>query len=722
MERRRIQTEHMLTGRIRGTLRGSAYLISEEQGDDAFIPADALRGAMDGDIVTARVTGTRFDGAREAAVVSVETRARTQMVGTVERGALVADERRLPNMTLCAEKGESRIPDGMKVVAQITQYGDGRRPLTGRVSERLGMAGDPGVDVMSVIRRCGIRELFPEQALEAARKVPQQVQESELAGRLDLRGAVTFTIDGRGSKDFDDAVSATRLANGNIELGVHIADVTAYVRAAGALDREAQLRGTSVYFADRVIPMLPEELSNGICSLNEGADRLTLSCIMEVDGAGTVVQSKLAESVICSRHRLVYDDVSAMLDWEKQAGEMPDYDAELVATLRERYADVREPLALLRELQGVLYEKRARRGSIDFDVPESEITLDASGRAVGLTRARRGIANRIIEECMLLCNEVVAHTLHAVQAPFLYRVHGVPDGDRLRELNTFLGTMGYSVKHAADPSPRDVQATQRAAAGTPEEGLINRLLLRSMQKARYDAECLGHFGLAAKEYCHFTSPIRRYPDLFIHRVIKFFLHGRLSGERRERLIAQAKKLALSTSAAEQSAMEAERAVENLKKCEYMRAQIGARYDGIVSGVTQNGLYVELQNTAEGFVRLAAFTDDFYLAEPKQYRVTGRSHGRVIRLGDPLAITVQAVNLELAAIDFTPETRYHNQSIYNSAGKSAQREPGRKKPGEKRRGGKRRESKKETNAGKRGGKRHATHKGRQAARTKPKSKA
>lgn len=725
MENKTIQKQDSkpYIGRVRGTLRGGAYLIVEGQAHDCFLPAGALHGAMDGDTVQARIIGTRYDGVQEAEVLSVETRARTQMVGTVRRGEVIPDERRLPALTLLYARGERHVPEETKVVAEITHFSDGRRPLLGRVVEVLGVAGEPGVDVMSVIRRCGIRECFPEPVQEAAARAPKQVEEQDCAGRLDLRDTVTFTIDGRDSKDFDDAVSVQRLANGNLSLGVHIADVTAYVRAGGALDREAQLRGTSVYFADRVIPMLPEELSNGICSLNEGADRLTLSCIMELNAGGDVVQSQIVESVIRSRHRLVYDDVSALLTWDGTRAEGGDYDAEQMAALQADHADVLEPLRLLQTLAGTLHEKRALRGSIDFDVPESALTLDASGHAVGLTRAARGVSNRIIEECMLLCNEVVAHTLHAARAPFLYRVHGAPDGDRLRELNVFLNTLGYGVRHAEAPTSADVRAALLAASGTPEEGLVGKLLLRAMQKARYDAECLGHFGLASKEYCHFTSPIRRYPDLFIHRVIKLWLSGRLSGERRERLDAQAKKLAVTTSEAEQAAMEAERAVESLKKCEYMRSRIGKRYRGVVSGVTQNGLYVELPNTAEGFVRLAAFEDDFYVAEPKQYRIVGRAHGRVIRLGDQLGVTVHGVNLELAAIDFTPQSQYHNQSIYNRSGSGAPDDFAKRAAGAARQNDERPSRKKtEKYAKKRGGNRHATRKGRQTARTKPKGKA
>ncbi len=726
MKQRKKEHQKTVFGRVHSIRRGGAYLILDSGEADAFIPENAMNGGMNGDLVTAAVTGCRYDGVVEARVISVEERAHTKLVGMVEHGKLIPDDHRLPEMTLLYDKGQAQTPDGMKAVATITSYPAGRAPLMGRVSEVLGKAGDPGVDIMSAIRRHGIREVFPEEAVLAANDLPQQVEQNQLAGRLDLRDTMTFTIDGAHSKDFDDAVSVTKLPNGNLELGVHIADVSAYVKENDPLDREARLRGTSVYFADRVIPMLPEALSNGICSLNEGVDRLTLSCIMEVDGVGEVRNSKLVESVIRSHHRLVYDDVSALLTWDGTRCEMEGYDKARIDELTTRYSDVLESLQLLSKLQVTLSAKRRMMGSVDFDLPESEIILDDRGRCVGLKRAKRGIANRIIEECMLLCNQVVAQTLHANNAPCLYRVHEPPDSDRLRELNVFLGTLGYGVRHVQGPKPRDIQVVLARAEGTNEEGLIGKLMLRSMKKARYDGECLGHFGLAFSEYCHFTSPIRRYPDLFVHRAVKLLIKGELEGTAAQRLSRQLKSLGESTSAAERSAMEAERDVDVLKKCEYMDTCIGETYTGLVSGVMPYGIYVELPNTAEGLVRLAAFDDDFYIAEPKLYRIIGRSHGRIIRLGDPIEVTVQGVDFGVPAIDFIPQTRYHNQSIYNtekSAVKAGKAEAGKNKrrAGDKDKNRASTRSSSRTSKLKRGGKSHATRNGRKAPGSKPKSK-
>ncbi|MEG1756663.1 MAG: ribonuclease R [Clostridia bacterium] len=702
----------LITGRVQAIARGGAFLICDGDLPDLFIPADKMNGAMHADMVEVQPGQVKVGETPETEVVRVVTRAHTQIVGTVCGSTIVPDEHKLPTFSILYGKGDAIQPEGTKVVAQIVRYAEGTRPPLGKIVETLGQKGDKGVDVMSVIRRYGIRETFPDEVLAAAMRVPVRVEEQQMAGRRDLREWVTFTIDGRDSKDFDDAVSAALLENGNIELGVHIADVTAYVPENGALDREARLRGTSVYFADRVIPMLPEALSNGICSLNEGEDRLTLSCIMEVDHRGTVVKSELVQSVIRSHHRLVYDDVSAVLTGEGRTVTGSRYSEEEIAALHAAYADVLPALILLQRLQGTLFDQRTRRGSIDFDLPECSILLDEEGRAVGLRRGERGISNRIIEECMLLANETVAGIMLKQQAPFLYRVHEKPDGDRIRALNTFLGMMGYSaIPRPNDAKPIDLQHVVTQAVGKPEEALIGKLALRAMQKARYCESCLGHFGLAAKEYCHFTSPIRRYPDLFIHRVIRLWLDGELNEPARRRLNALAIRLADETSVSERSAMEAERAVDDLKKCEYMASRIGHSYKGMVSGVMNFGLFVELPNTAEGMLRLSALNDDYYTCEPEAYRVVGRRHGGIIRLGDFIRVTVNSVDLDAPTIDFIPKTDYHNQSIYNrkrsdQPSKKAQTPLGK----EKRHGGKQE------------GKQHATRKGHKATSPKPKGKA
>ena len=648
-----------LAGRMQCTARGFGFFVPDDGSEDWYISQESMHGAMHGDRVLARRLGSRRGGI-EGEVTAVETRAWTQIVGTVDGGCVVPDERRIPYV-LVPVRGGRRVSDGDRVVARIEQYPDGRRPMLGRVTEVLGRRGEAGVDVLAVVRRFGIRDTFPKAVRDAAAALPQAVLPEALVGRLDLRGLCTVTIDGAHSKDFDDAVSLERLEGGQVRLGVHIADVCAYVRPGSAIDREARLRGTSVYFADRVIPMLPEELSNGICSLNEGEDRLTLSCLMDIDPSGRVTAYSLAESVIRSRHRLVYEDVTALIEGDPAQ--------------RERYADVAPMLLDLAALQKRLYARRHARGSIDFDIAESEIELDAEGRAVGLAPAVRGIANRVIEECMLLANETVAAHMRTRNSPCLYRVHEPPDPDRLRELNVFLQTLGYGIRMGDQVQPRSLQRVVEQAAGSPEESIVSRLMLRSMQRARYSERPLGHFGLALRDYCHFTSPIRRYPDLMVHRILKWSLHGALSGRRAVSLAETLPALANATSAAERSAMEAERAVDDLKRCEYMQQQLGETFDGVISGVTGGGLFVELTNTAEGFVPLNTLMDDWYRAEPRRYRVVGERTGRVYRLGDRVRVQVVRVDMDTATIDLQLEPGYNSKRIYNPVQKGGRKHGG-----------------------------------------------
>lgn len=648
-----------LAGRMQCTARGFGFFVPDDGSEDWYISQESMHGAMHGDRVLARRLGSRRGGI-EGEVTAVETRAWTQIVGTVDGGCVVPDERRIPYV-LVPVRGGRRVSDGDRVVARIEQYPDGRRPMLGRVTEVLGRRGEAGVDVLAVVRRFGIRDTFPKAVRDAAAALPQAVLPEALAGRLDLCGLCTVTIDGAHSKDFDDAVSLERLEGGQVRLGVHIADVCAYVRPGSVIDREARLRGTSVYFADRVIPMLPEELSNGICSLNEGEDRLTLSCLMDIDPSGRVTAYSLAESVIRSRHRLVYEDVTALIEGDPAQ--------------RERYADVAPMLLDLAALQKRLYARRHARGSIDFDIAESEIELDAEGRAVGLAPAVRGIANRVIEECMLLANETVAAHMRTRNLPCLYRVHEPPDPDRLRELNVFLQTLGYGIRMGDQVQPRSLQRVVEQAAGSPEESIVSRLMLRSMQRARYCERPLGHFGLALRDYCHFTSPIRRYPDLMVHRILKWSLHGALSGRRAVSLAETLSALANATSVAERSAMEAERAVDDLKRCEYMQQQLGETFDGVISGVTGGGLFVELTNTAEGFVPLNTLMDDWYRAEPRRYRVVGERTGRVYRLGDRVRVQVVRVDMDTATIDLQLEPGYNSKRIYNPVQKGGRKHGG-----------------------------------------------
>jgi ribonuclease R len=576
-------------------------------------------------------------------------------------------------------KGKSmKAKPGDKVMARVTRPPRGRTMGEGEVVEIIGRAGEPGADMKALVRAHGITVEFPRAAIIEAREVsgerdvPQVESGAEPVydGRRDLRGEVVFTIDGADARDFDDAVSVRRLGGGNYLLGVHIADVTHYVREDGALDREALARGTSVYLPDFVVPMLPEALSNGICSLNEGVDRLTLSVDMEVGADGAVARHEIYESVIRSRARLVYDDVSDFLEMDSRLrGNDNDgrvNDKKTQCHSREGGnpsspgaglpddADVRAALLLMRELADILAAARERRGSIDFDLSEPEITLDADGAPVHVGARDRRVANRLIEEFMLLANETVATEYFGKQRPFVYRVHARPDAEKMRELAEFL--RGFDIRLSRDHSsvrPADLAGILKQVEGRPEENIVSEVILRSMQKAEYSADSTGHFGLALRHYCHFTSPIRRYPDLFIHRVIKEDIRGWLTARRIQDLRGRASRAALKSSLAERTAVEAEREADRMKMAEYMALHLGERFPAVVSGVTSFGIFCELENTVEGLIRMRDLDDDYYEYSEEEYLLRGRLSGREIRLGDRLDVIVKAVDIDAREIDFAP---------------------------------------------------------------------
>ena len=633
-------------GRLQGHARGFGFFLPAAGGQDAFIPADAMHGAMHGDTVWVRYTDqVSRNGSPEAEVALISQRAYTQIVGTFEQdgklgGFVIPDDARLPMDMVIPRDRTQKAVAGDKVVASILDYPDGRRPMRGAIIEVLGNKDTVGTDVLSIIRQFQLPETFSKAAARQARAMNKEVAEDERITRESLVDKMIFTIDGADAKDFDDAISLEILKNGNLYLGVHIADVSQYVKEGSALDHDALERGTSVYLADRVIPMLPVELSNGICSLNPNVDRLTLSCFMEIDAGGRVLRHRLAETVIRSKHRLVYEDITKLLQGD--------------AALQKKYADILPMLRDLEALCGMLNARRVKRGSIDFDLAEANIRLDADGRPTDIEKADRGIANRIIEECMLIANETVAQHMYDLKSPFLYRVHEVPDKEKLTELNAFLQTLGYGIRNLRDVQPRAIQKVLDAAHGTPEESIVSKVVLRSMQKARYSEACLGHFGLAAARYCHFTSPIRRYPDLIGHRIIKMMLHGELNEKQANRLNDMLPGVAEHCSRRERVAMEAERAVDELKKCEYMKERIGESFAGVIAGVVSFGFFVELDNTVEGLVRASTLDDDYYIYDEKGYRLVGRSHGRVYRLGDTVNIRVAAVHMDSRNIDFELE--------------------------------------------------------------------
>ena len=529
---------------------------------------------------------------------------------------------------------------GHKVVAQITDYGDTKHKPEGKIIEILGHVNDPGVDILSIVKEFALPTEFPERVLNQAERVAKEVSEADRVGRKDLRQLMTVTIDGEDAKDLDDAISLS-YEDGKYNLGVHIADVSNYVQENSALDREALERGTSVYLVDRVIPMLPHVLSNGMCSLNMGEDRLALSCLMTVDQKGNVIDHEIVESVIHVDERMNYTDVNKILE---------EHDP----VLCRRYEAQVSMFHCMKKLADILREKRKSRGSIDFDFPESKIELDKEGNPISIKPYERRIANKIIEDFMLLANETVAQHFYWMEIPFVYRTHETPDPEKIMKLGTFIRNFGYNIKVKTGDNeihPKEIQKLLGKIEGTPEEALLSRLTLRSMKRASYQTECMGHFGLACPYYCHFTSPIRRYPDLQIHRIIKEQLRGRMDGKRILHYEEILPEVAKHSSQMERRADEAERETEKLKKAQYMVSRIGEKFEGVISGVTAWGIYVELPNTVEGMVHVSRMAGDYYYYDEQAYEMIGRDTGRTFRLGQKVDVIVDDVDLQMKSVDF-----------------------------------------------------------------------
>lgn len=643
-------TETGVTETVRGTFIGHAkgfgFVESEEEEEDIFIPAPYTGEAFHMDQVEAvLLPGGSGQKRREGKVVRVLSHTVSELVGTFERsnsfGFVVPDNAKIAKDIFIPKEFVNSARTGEKVIVQLTGYGGPQKSPEGKIKEILGMATDPGVDVLSVARARDLPMEFPQRVQNQAERCPEGVLEGDLNGRRDLRSWQMVTIDGEDAKDLDDAVSLT-MEDGLYRLGVHIADVSNYVQAGSALDREAVRRGTSVYLVDRVIPMLPPKLSNGICSLNEGQDRLALSCIMWIDEKGVVRRHEIAETVIRVERRMTYSDVDKLL---READE----------TLAGQYRTLLPMFFRMHDLSRLLRKNRSRRGAIDFEFPESKILLNKNGKPIDVRAYEHNAATDLIEDFMLLANETVAREYCTREIPFLYRTHDQPDMDRMESVLGFIRRQGVPVsKEAEEITPREIQEILEAISGTPMEPLISRLLLRSMKQARYTTGCSGHFGLAARYYCHFTSPIRRYPDLQIHRIIKDDLRGRMNDQKKEYYASFLEEVARQTSAAERRAEEAERETDKMKMAEYMYYHIGEVYEGVISGVTGWGIYVELPNTVEGLVHVSSMRDDFYHFDEENYQMCGEVTKKTYSLGDPVRVRVADADVGNRTIDFVLE--------------------------------------------------------------------
>ncbi|MGI6721726.1 MAG: ribonuclease R [Anaerovoracaceae bacterium] len=633
-----------LTGILHKNKKGFGFVTVEGEENDIYISRAGINGAMNGDTVKVDLLPEHYWGEnKEGIITSVPSRALTEVVGTFQRGKkfgfVSPVDKRINDDVFVRRKHFNGARRGDKVVAEIIKYPEQHSSAEGRITQIISRYGQPGGDIKALVRQYDLTPAFPERVAREAKEIERRgIRAKDLEGRRDLRGLTVFTIDGADSRDFDDAVSCRRLENGNYLLGVHIADVSHYVAYNSALDKEAAKRGNSVYLIDQVIPMLPVELSNGICSLNPGEDRLTVTCEMEIDSLGQVVRHEIYDSVIRSCERMVYDDVSDIIE---------DKSAEL----KKKYAHIVDDIMLMDELAALLHKKRQSRGSLDFDLDEAAIELDERGVAVDVGVAERRVANKLIEEFMLQANEVVAEYAFWHRLPFVYRVHEAPAMEKMQELSAFLKGLGISLNASQKVAPATLKAILEKVKGHTYENVVASVMLRSMQKAAYDTECKGHFGLALKYYCHFTSPIRRYPDLMVHRAIKAFVNeGSTAPMKKFR--KRVREAAETSSATERRAIELERQVERMKKAEYMSYHVGEIFEGIISGVTAYGIYVELPNTIEGMIRLEYLTDDFYEFEPAAYRVRGRRLGKLYTLGDNIKIKVRHVDLENVEIDFS----------------------------------------------------------------------
>ncbi|MDQ0929291.1 ribonuclease R [Bacillus atrophaeus] len=636
---------NLIKGKLSAHAKGFGFLLPEDTSlSDVFIPPTELNTAMNGDIVMVRLNSQSSGSRQEGTVIRILERSIQRVVGTYTEtksfGFVIPDDKKITSDIFIPKHANHGAVEGHKVVVTLTSYPEGRMSAEGEVTEILGHKNDPGIDILSIIHKHGLPGEFPREAMEQANNTPDTIDEKDLKDRRDLRDQMIVTIDGADAKDLDDAVTVTKLENGNYKLGVHIADVSHYVTENSPIDKEALERGTSVYLVDRVIPMIPHRLSNGICSLNPKVDRLTLSCEMTINKQGQVVEHEIFQSVIKTTERMTYSDVKKIL---------VDDDEEL----KTKYEQLVPMFKDMEKLAEILRGKRMERGAVDFDFKEAKVLVDEDGAAKDVVIRERSVAEKLIEEFMLVANETVAEHFHWMNVPFIYRIHEEPNAEKLQKFLEFVTTFGYVVKGTAgNIHPRALQSILDAVRDRPEETVVSTVMLRSMKQAKYDPESLGHFGLSTEFYTHFTSPIRRYPDLIVHRLIRTYLiNGKVDEATREKWAERLPEIADHTSTMERRAVDAERETDDLKKAEFMLDKIGEEFDGMISSVTNFGMFVELPNTIEGLIHVSFMTDDYYRFDEQHFAMIGERTGNVYRIGDEITVKVVDVNKEERNIDF-----------------------------------------------------------------------
>lgn len=640
------EENRFIEGIFRRHERGFGFVVVEDQEDDIYIAKEDSKDAFSGDRVLVKLKKKSNGARQEGIILKVIEHKKDTLVGSFQKnknfGFVIPDDKKLCRDIFISKKNFGKARNNHKVLVQITKYPQKGKKAEGKILEVIGNVNEAGIDMLSLIKDYDLPYRFPKDVVKEAQKFGDKINPNDIAGRVDLRGKYDiFTIDGEDAKDLDDAVCVQKLENGNYKLDVHIADVSHYVQENTLLDKEALLRGTSIYMLNRVIPMLPRELSNGICSLNEGQDRYTLSVSMEIDNKGKIISSEVYKGIINVTRRMSYKDVQAILDNSNE---------EVVTKYKEYIADFK----LMEELAKILKEKRLAKGYLNLDIPESKIILDQDGYAIDVCKYETTFANEIIEQFMLAANETIAEKFYWLKAPFIYRVHEEPDIEKVNELNKLLFNFGYKI-HVKEGKiyPAEFSKILKEVEGKPEEKIVSNMILRTLKVAVYDSENKGHFGIASQYYCHFTSPIRRYPDLFIHRIISKYLKNdyTMSEKQVEFYNKVAESDAKQSSDREKIATQVERDSVDIKKAEYMSKKIGEQYEGIISGVTQFGVFVELENTVEGLIRFENLGDEYYEYDADHKILIGERSKETFKIGDKINIEVIDANKQEKRISF-----------------------------------------------------------------------